>query len=748
LALFGFRTDPSDPDTDRDGLADLDEIQGLNRRPTNPLQADTDGDGVIDGLDLSPTEYWAPNWRTTFEPGLVRFTQRFHALGVQAVSATTWTYNIAADRCVYLADHTASATRSSDESIGNILATVNGVLVQGGELNFTATRAEDLGRESGGIATSNYGGCTFWQPRQYRFEYWHFSRAADVDFVNTREVPIRDDGGALFHETTLTIPIRLSKPQSIIIQFFVQPDADRDSNPQSGLTVLPALVYSLFKGTDFLTTPPFYRNLAVGTPIDDHAYEFRLRIPKELAREENVLRVDDIPVTTLFLMPMWLTSGPFGVSRSALDASRVSVGAVMSRVEESAELVVARLTADMKSLEAALPASGAGLSTGFATFGSFSTYVLRIGDAFDSRAIERVDAVYLIGESPEEVATFEDSIVWAPPGVWVRKSRDDFGLVIDVLKILRRGTSLTSQVTAKILLPLLNTPTGHEETAFGRSVFLVTKLENIETREPYYVVSETTMRTIKFPVNSRLTNTLDVPVHSVSEVVDDLGDSKILTGVRYSNLRLALRGAAVGVSLAVFGSQAVMAFRDGDVVKGTVFALAGATASFGIVKSDVVLTGKLLEGRISKVGLRVRLGTVATIAVTGILASFELYQAERTGNPVERLSHYESAGAIVADSTIAAVPLYGAASMLGWQLGLNIAVGFGALLGVLPDPIAIRIVSTPGSAIVFLFEYSFTTDIPSELAADALIQLLNFLAQVARYNNGLEPALPTLLLVP
>jgi hypothetical protein len=373
---------------------------------------------------------------------------------------------------------------------------------------------------------------------------------------------------------------------------------------------------------------------------------------------------------------------------------------------------------------------------------------LRIGDAFDSRAIERVDAVYLIGESPEEVATFEDSIVWAPPGVWVRKSRDDFGLVIDVLKILRRGTSLTSQVTAKILLPLLNTPTGHEETAFGRSVFLVTKLENIETREPYYVVSETTMRTIKFPVNSRLTNTLDVPVHSVSEVVDDLGDSKILTGVRYSNLRLALRGAAVGVSLAVFGSQAVMAFRDGDVVKGTVFALAGATASFGIVKSDVVLTGKLLEGRISKVGLRVRLGTVATIAVTGILASFELYQAERTGNPVERLSHYESAGAIVADSTIAAVPLYGAASMLGWQLGLNIAVGFGALLGVLPDPIAIRIVSTPGSAIVFLFEYSFTTDIPSELAADALIQLLNFLAQVARYNNGLEPALPTLLLVP
>jgi hypothetical protein len=332
--------------------------------------------------------------------------------------------------------------------------------------------------------------------------------------------------------------------------------------------------------------------------------------------------------------------------------------------------------------------------------------------------------------------------------VWIRKSRDDFGLVIDVLKILRRGTALTSQVTAKILLPLLNTPTGHEEMAFGRSVFLVTKLENIETRAPYYVVSETTMQTIKIPITSRLTNTVDVPVHSVSEVVDDLGDSRLLTGAKYSNLRLALRGAAVGVTLAVFGSQAVMAFRDGDVVKGTVFLVAGATATFGIIKSDVVLVERLLGDRLQGAGLKVRLGSVALVAVTGILVSFEIYQSSQTADQVKRLSHYESASAIVADSIIAAVPLYGAAGMLGWQLGLSIAVGTGALLGILPDPLAVKIVSTPGSTIVFLFEYSFTTEIPSDLAEDALTQILNFLATVARYNNALDPAIPTLLLVP
>src|SRR5207247_8830955 len=112
VSNVGFPTDPSDPDTDRDGLADLDEIVGLNRRPTNPLLSDTDGDGVIDGLDLSPTELWGPPWKSAFEPGLVRFTQRFHALGVQGVSATIWTYDIDGGSCVSLSDRRADGTRS------------------------------------------------------------------------------------------------------------------------------------------------------------------------------------------------------------------------------------------------------------------------------------------------------------------------------------------------------------------------------------------------------------------------------------------------------------------------------------------------------------------------------------------------------------------------------------------------------------------------------------------------------------
>src|SRR3989449_566719 len=742
-SAYGFLTDPTDPDTDRDGLSDHDEVVGLNRRPTKPLQSDTEDDGVIDGLDLSPTELWAPTWKTTFEPGLIRFTQPFHALGVQALSATIWTYRITDGACVFLSDHTSTATRSSDESVGNVLATINRVLVEGGETNFTATEAEDLGQQGFGVSTTSYGACDLLAPRQYRFEYVHDDRAFSIDFTNSAEVAVRDDSGDVYYHTIFEVPIQLSKPQAVVLQFSISPEADR-----GGDAVVPALAYSLARGSDFLTTSPFYRSLAVGAAIDNQTYEFRLRIPTEVAREDHVVRVDGEPMASLFLMPMWLASGAVEVTTAALNATHVTVGALLSRVEESAELVVAWLRTEVGGLQAAFPASGEAYLTGYQTFGGFSVYVYRIGDPFDAGAPDQVDAIYLIGESPEEVATFQESISWNPPGTWVRRSEDSFGRAINVLKILRRGISLTSQINAAMLLPIVNTPPRREEMNFGRSAFVVDKLTDFESGRPYYVVSETTMQTVKIRVGARLTSVREVPVQSVGEIVDDLDDSRLLTGVKYANLRLALRGAAVGATVAIFGTQAVLAFRDGDVVKGTVFVLAGATATFGIVRSDVVLTGKIFTGRVSNFGLRVRLGTVATIAVTGILASLELFQASETQDQINRLSHYESAGAIVADSMIAAVPLYGAAAMLGWQLGLTFAVGSGALLGVLPNPLAVKIVSSPGTTIVFLFEYAFTTEIPSDVAEDALTQLLIFLAGLARSNNALDPPVPTLLLVP
>src|SRR5207245_9003262 len=122
------------------------------------------------------------------------------------------------------------------------------------------------------------------------------------------------------------------------------------------------------------------------------------------------------------LRPMWRRSGEVEVTRSALNATAMTVGALISRVEEAAEIVVAQVSAEMGELKAALPGSGEGLLSGYQTFGAFSVYVCRIGDSFDAGAPEQVDAVYLVGESPEEVATFQELISWNPPGPWVQRS--------------------------------------------------------------------------------------------------------------------------------------------------------------------------------------------------------------------------------------------------------------------------------------------------------------------------------------
>ena len=54
LGTLGYKTDPTDPDTDDDGIADYQEmIAGTDGYLTNPLAADTDNDGVGDQEEVT-----------------------------------------------------------------------------------------------------------------------------------------------------------------------------------------------------------------------------------------------------------------------------------------------------------------------------------------------------------------------------------------------------------------------------------------------------------------------------------------------------------------------------------------------------------------------------------------------------------------------------------------------------------------------------------------------------------------------
>src|SRR5947208_15713673 len=167
-----------------------------------------------------------------------------------------------------------------------------------------------------------------------------------------------------------------------------------------------------------------------------------------------------------------------------------------------------------------------------------------------------VDAIYLVGESEEQIATFQQTIVWNPDGVWARKSEDGFGLFLRTFKIIRSGISLTNQIVGKMLLPILTLPSGGmEQMSFGRSAFVATKLTDIETGRPYYVIGSTSVQTVKIRVphpqvpSLELTDVRTIDREVRGEIAEASFSSRLLTGVRYARLSSAIFGGSVGSTL-------------------------------------------------------------------------------------------------------------------------------------------------------------------------------------------------------
>ena len=754
-SLYGFATDPTDPDTDHDGLADGDEIRGVNRRPTNPLNSDSDADGLVDGIDLAPTETWSFPWASSFEPGLVRFSQRFHALDVHGTYAQIWSWDVDGGDCVYLSDHTATATKSSNESASNVGGWINKTFLEGGESNYTAMHMTYAGIASYSWSDYRRGACEYNSARQYRIGYMSHNHLWDVDFTNVAPVRVADEDGVAYDHATLEIPLAAGVAQSLLLQITVSGAADRGTRTDDGTMTLPALQYSLHPSRDFLNTKPLFENLAVGSGIDEHSYQFVLRIPAEVAKPGNAILRDGKPYAILVVTPSWITTTPWSVSKRAWSASTFTVGAAVAKVETSAEHIVARLAVNLTALNEALPGSAVGVPEGVQTFGDYSVYVRHLGQRFDAVSAEAADAVWLSGVSEEEVADFQSQITWTPAEAWSRSGVDGFGTTVGIMKILRRGLSMTSQLAAGLVptaaaLP----PWAWTQFTNTRSYVVAVTIGNGVEMNPIYLVSTSGTNTvnmqtfdpgIEYPITESYTLEWEL---GNAEILDDLDDSVILASPRNFNLRTGLQGAAIGATLVIFGGQALLAYAEGDMVKCTVYGLAGGVAVFGVVKSQVVLSPSLFEGGTIRGGVAVKAGTVATIAVGGVLASYELFLASESGEAIEKLAHYETAATTMVDTAISIVPLYGPAVSIGWQLGIGVAVGAQLLLGMVPNRLAAQIVSSPGSLAVFSFEYVLGEDIPSAIAMDALSSVLSALGDSLRLCNSMSPPIPTVLVAP
>jgi len=755
---LAVQTSPVSADPDDDGLTDYEETVRPRGGPSDAWSSDTDNDGVGDGTDLAPSDRWQLPWTADYAAGLVRFTQKVNAYAVQGAWAGIYTWhkgwNGAEDTCDWLSDHTADATRNSDTGVENVRTVINQVLADGGETNVTVTEVRRRGVESWGFAEYIYGACDFWRPRQYRIAYSFEDIAYDMDFVNTATMRMPDATGSFFQYSTLEVPIETSKPQSIVVQVSIRADADRTTAGEGPSTIVPGMVYHLHSGSGFSAAAPFYRNLAVGTPLGEHGYEFHLRVPQEVAMDSNTFSRNGRRMAVLLLSPVWLASDGTAVAKEALDPSSVKIAAIVTDVPESAETLVVRLGLDPYEIRQSLPPDVYSMATGYYTFGGRTVYVYRVGgdDPFDPQATPRAHAIFLWGASGEAVRAVEGAIDWNPQGQWVLPVQDGFSNTVKLMKIYQKGVKVISAVTSALFSPVVVRGRVLQSSLLD-DLWTVAKVWDTGTLSYRYVIGRIHTEIViseyphpEFPWKT-MRDVRKIEYATQEEIVDDLDQSTLLTGPRYAVLKAGLRGATIGAVLVIFGGEAVLAFKDGDIIKGTIYAAATATAVFGIVKHNTILFENL-AGRLGLAGGGMKLATAATIAVGALLAGYELYLWTQTDDPIEKLAHLENAAAIGIDTGISLVPLYGAVMELTWGLGANLGAWAASLFGHPIDSVALKIVSSPGSVIVFFWEYIFATTIPSAICEDALSKLLSFLADFAKYRNSMNPPQPTILLVP
>jgi len=102
--------------------------------------------------------------------------------------------------------------------------------------------------------------------------------------------------------------------------------------------------------------------------------------------------------------------------------------------------------------------------------------------------------------------------------------------------------------------------------------------------------------------------------------------------------------------------------------------------------------------------------------------------------------HFERSAAVVIDTSLTLIPVYGSAAVLGWTVGSFIA----SLL--MPNALAASITSSPGSTITFLVEYFFSGTIPSSIAQDAFRHAAGSVITLAEGMNTIQkrPSVPVL----
>jgi thrombospondin type 3 repeat protein len=716
-------------DTDGDNVFDNVEILQL----TSPLNADTDGDGLNDGLDLSPRDAITANevtWLSAFPAYTVDTQAKIRILTLPDSGVSSHIFLTKHHYWFCVSDGT------TEKNLGRTFMILGepekNEMLKDIDKSFYANSGytiKDYSSSSNNymeyIQTFGSGSCIHRNVFDFNFE----SRRTDFKFnLTNNEITNQLDSSSskfrILHESFK--PVK-GYDQELLLQYSFITPVD-DLTLKSDLLNRDAVFsIKLFKAvscpsneySDYGTTPcleSYYETSAPSINLGDGNYQVKLPILKEYTNEDTIY---------LQIKPFWLERKDGIYSQKALDPTTFILASFSNTVFYDSlgifigcEDVSDECEEKMENIVNNLPNNISSFNQGnyeFINEADEKTRVTVFTDTFIESRYVNPDAIIIIATSPLRLAEIENAAFYDAPEDYSYEYTDGlnnltgkheikfFKKVTYAYSDLRGSNSdlnkeLTPPINTKIRLNVNYDTLIDSFTIVGSGDDVGFKITSIEsTIQSGEVLGEgfITSKTSKVSNTGIIENILvkdnfNTFVGLLSEAVDEVpvaGD--------------------IGLVVLTDGLDAVMAFKEGDKIKGTL-----STVKVGIGLAEIGTEAILLKQGSKFAG---KIGPIAT-AATGIVTSgYDIYLSTKTDDPFEEKKHLESATAGLIDTAFAVVP-YGYVIDPSWKLAIA------GISHFFPNRLGEKVCSSAGTGITFFTQYS-TGDVPSALSEEATLSI-------------------------
>ncbi len=206
--------------------------------------------------------------------------------------------------------------------------------------------------------------------------------------------------------------------------------------------------------------------------------------------------------------------------------------------------------------------------------------------------------------------------------------------------------------------------------------------------------------------------------------LDELPDDHWARSARYNGPLAAFSAATGVISIATNGYEAWSAYKDGNAVDFTYYALQTVGSGLQTASSLVTIAQNTASwsgkaAKFSKLATK-KFAVGLTVAIGVVEVAYDIAQVATTDDEIVKMAYTEKIVADTFDTGLSVMSIF-VPHALVFQLTWSVEAEVYAL--IFGEDFAYKVAQSPGSALVFLSEYFLTTTVPSQLAEEAYLYI-------------------------